>query len=105
MRGGFKMLPETIEQALCAHEAVAAAAVVGVPDKRLGQVPAAAVVLRPGVAEPTFHELESHLRQHVEATHIPAAWRFVSRIPLTSMLKIDRKAVGQLFAEENTTSP
>src|SRR5207249_7880502 len=60
MRGGFKVLPEVIEKALLRHEAVAAAAVVGIPDPRVGQAPAAAVQLKPGAAKPSTAELEKH---------------------------------------------
>jgi long-chain acyl-CoA synthetase len=96
MRGGFKVLPETIERALLLHDAVAACAVVGVADRRLGQVPAAAVQLKPGrAAEPS--ELEAHLRQHVLATHIPTQWRFVDEVPLNRSFKVDRLGVRKLF--------
>ncbi|GLR69038.1 hypothetical protein GCM10010909_37200 [Acidocella aquatica] len=81
MRGGFKLLPEAIEGALCLHPAVAAAAVVGIADKRLGQVPAAAVQLRTGMEPPSIADVEHHLRQHVYATHIPTLWRFVDALP------------------------
>jgi len=97
MRGGFKLLPETIERALLLHPAVAAAGVVGLPDKRLGQVPAAAIQLRPGTEPPTETALATHLRDHVYATHIPVAWRFVPKLPRTVSLKIDRLALRQLF--------
>jgi long-chain acyl-CoA synthetase len=99
MRGGFKVLPETIERALLSHEAVSAAAVVGIPDKRLGQVPAAVIRIKPGKAQPAVAELESHLRERVLATHIPVAWRFVTELPTTPSLKIDRPAVRALFAD------
>jgi acyl-CoA synthetase (AMP-forming)/AMP-acid ligase II len=97
IRGGFKLLPDKIERALKLHEAVSAAGVTGIPDKRLGQVPAAAVQLKPGVAKPTIAELEAHLREHVPATHIPVAWRFVDTLPYTSMMKVDRVALRKLF--------
>lgn len=97
VRGGFKLLPETIERALMLHEAVSAAAVVGIADKRLGQVPAAAIQLRPGAAQPSVSELEVHLRRELLATHIPATWRFVTTLPTTPSLKIDRPAVRRLF--------
>jgi len=99
MRGGFKILPETIERALLLHPALSAVAVVGVADRRLGQTPAAALQLRPGVAQPSLGELEAHLRQHVLATHIPAHWRFVDDLPKTPSLKIDRPGVRALFGE------
>jgi acyl-coenzyme A synthetase/AMP-(fatty) acid ligase len=100
MRGGFKILPETIERGLMLHDAVAAVGVVGLPDQRLGQVPAAAIQLKPGVAAPTTQELEAHLRRHVLATHIPTVWRIVDALPLTSSFKVDRPALQRLLTAQ-----
>lgn len=97
MRGGFKLLPDVIERALTLHEAVSSAGVTAVPDKRLGQVPGAAVQLKPGVAAPTIAELEQHLRENLEATHIPVHWKFVESLPYTAMVKVDRAALRRLF--------
>lgn len=99
MRGGFKILPETIERALLLHPAVCTVAVVGVADRRVGQTPAAAVQLRFGVVSPTIDELEAHLRQHVLATHIPAHWRFVQDLPKNASMKVDRLGVRALFEQ------
>ena len=46
--GGFNAYPAEIEQVLTQHPAVSQAAVVGMPDERLGEVGRAFVVLRPG---------------------------------------------------------
>ncbi|SEP89664.1 Acyl-CoA synthetase (AMP-forming)/AMP-acid ligase II [Solimonas aquatica] len=97
MRGGFKLLPETIERALLQHEAIAEAAVVGVSDARLGQVPAAALRLKADAPEPGIAELESHLRRLLLATHLPVHWRFVTQLPRNPSLKIDRRALRELF--------
>ena len=102
VRGGFKLLPDNIERALKLHDAVSAAGVTGVPDKRLGQVPAAAIQLKPGAAKPTIAELEKHLRNHVEATHIPVTWRFVETLPYTAMVKVDRAALRRLFETDES---
>jgi acyl-CoA synthetase (AMP-forming)/AMP-acid ligase II len=99
MRGGFKLLPEEIERALSLHQAVSACAVVGAADRRLGEVPAAAIQLKPGVAQPSETDLAAHLREHLPATHIPAAWRFVDELPKNPSFKIDRGAVKRLFAD------
>ena len=98
MRGGFKILPETIERALLLNPAVAMAAVTGIPDRRLGQVPVAAIVAKDGVDRPGFDALEAHLREHVLATHVPVAWRYVEALPRNLSMKIDRRAVAALFA-------
>ena len=105
MRGGFKLLPETIERALVLHDAVSAAAVVGVADKRLGQVPAAVIQLKPGAAMPPIAELEAHLRNEVPATHIPVAWRFVDALPRNRSVKVDRPALRRLFESEPAAEP
>jgi acyl-coenzyme A synthetase/AMP-(fatty) acid ligase len=97
MRGGFKVLPETIVTALLQHEAVSAAGVVGIADRRLGQVPAAVIELRLGARQPDAAELELHLRDRVLATHVPVAWRFVDELPKNPSFKIDREALRRLF--------
>lgn len=48
--GGENVAPAEVEQALLSHPAVASAQVVGVPDARLGEVPAAFVTLKAGMA-------------------------------------------------------
>lgn len=100
MRGGFKILPETIQQALLGHPAISAVSAVGVADRRLGQVPAVALELKPGVVAPSFEELEAFLRDHVLATHIPVYWKIVDELPKTVSMKVDRPAVVALFADE-----
>jgi acyl-CoA synthetase (AMP-forming)/AMP-acid ligase II len=97
VRGGFKLLPETIERALLLHPSVAAALVLGLPDQRLGQVPAAIVEIRRGTPQPTIADLERHLRDRVYATHIPVAWRFVDDLPRTPSLKADRPTARRMF--------
>ncbi|WP_375397274.1 class I adenylate-forming enzyme family protein [uncultured Sphingomonas sp.] len=99
MRGGFKLLPETIGRALMLHPAIAATAVVGIRDERLGQVPVAAIQLKPDAAQPTTEELDTHLRAHVYATHIPVAYRFVAALPRTPSMKVDLPAVAALFEQ------
>jgi long-chain acyl-CoA synthetase len=50
IRGGFNVYPREIEEVLMTHPAVSLAAVVGVPDERLGEEVKAFVVLRPGAS-------------------------------------------------------
>ena len=46
--GGFNVYPAEVEQVLARIDGVAEAAVIGVPDERLGEVGKAYVVSRPG---------------------------------------------------------
>ncbi|MFC3174385.1 class I adenylate-forming enzyme family protein [Novosphingobium bradum] len=97
MRGGFKLVPEVIERALLLHPGVAAAAVVGIPDPRLGEVPVAAIEPARGQPAPSPAELEAHLREQVYATHIPVDWRLVDELPRNRSVKTDLAAVRALF--------
>lgn len=104
VRGGFKILPETIEQALIAHDDVAAAVVVGIPDERLGKVPAALVQPVSPVRNLDPEALKDHVRQHLYATHVPTSIWVVDQIPRTPSLKIDRATaravIDKKLAEE-----
>lgn len=100
MRGGFKLVPEVIERALVLHPAVAAVAVVALEDRRLGQVPVAAVQLKSGAAWPGDEALAEHVRQHVPATHVPVTWVAVDELPRTLSMKVDRPGVRRLFARD-----
>jgi acyl-coenzyme A synthetase/AMP-(fatty) acid ligase len=100
MRGGFKILPEIVESALIQHSGVRAAAVVGIEDERLGQVPGALIELHDSAGEVTVAELEAHVRRHVPATHVPAVWKFTDEIPRTASLKISRKEVQAILSDD-----
>jgi long-chain acyl-CoA synthetase len=102
MRGGFKIVPETIERALLMHPSVSAAAVVAVTDKRVGEVPGAVIELKSDAPAPDIVALEAHLRQHLPSTHIPVHWRVVDALPKNASFKIDRPALRALFTEEAT---
>jgi long-chain acyl-CoA synthetase len=97
MRGGFKVLPESVEQVLRLHPSVAFAGVVGISDPILHQVPAAVVQPKKGAEPPDVEALKAHVRRHLPAPHVPAQWRFVETMPLNSAYKIDRAALRALF--------
>ena len=99
LRGGFKILPETVADALRLHPAVFDAAVVGLTDARLGQTPGAAVQLRNGVAAVSPEALERHLRAHLAAPYIPTVIRVVDALPRTPSLKVDQGAVRALLGD------
>ena len=97
-RGGHKVLPEKLVEALRSHPAVLDAGVVGIADARLGSVPVAAVELRSGVTVPGDGELFDHLRKSLTAPYMPVEIRIVGALPRTTSLKVDMRAVRQLFA-------
>lgn len=92
IRGGFNVYPRDVEDVLLSHPAVAAAAVVGRSDDRLGEEVVAVVTLDPG-SPVTVEELTEHARAHLAAHKCPREIRLVDAVPLTSVGKTDRKAV------------
>ena len=104
LRGGFNVFPRDVEDVLLAHPDVAVAAVVGRPDERLGEEVVAVVSLRPG-ATVDAAGLVGFAREHLAATKCPREVRIVDGVPLTSVGKLDRKAVRRLLAAPASAHP
>jgi acyl-CoA synthetase (AMP-forming)/AMP-acid ligase II len=85
--GGFNAYPAEIENLFLRHEKVAQAAVVGVPDERMGEVGMAFVVLRPG-AEATPNELVEWSRAEMANYKAPRYVELVDELPLNAMGKV-----------------
>ncbi len=90
--GGFNVYPREVEEALCAHAAVAEAAVIGVPDSYRGDVLIGYVVLRqPNASEPAA--LTNHLAERLTRYKIPGVIRICATLPKTTVGKIDKVAL------------
>ena len=90
--GGENVYPGEVEQALLRDADVAAAAVVGVPDERWGEVGIAFVVARQGLTlDP--EQVRAGVRQHLAGFKVPSRVVVVDALPLTGSGKIDRPAL------------
>lgn len=90
--GGENLYPKEIEDALYAHDAVEECAVFGVPDERLGEIPAAHVVLKPG-ARIDAEALIEHCAAHIARHKRPRLVRFVDALPKTTVGKIQKNVI------------
>jgi acyl-CoA synthetase (AMP-forming)/AMP-acid ligase II len=99
-RGGFKIMPDQVEEAIRAHPAVALASVVGIPDDRLGQVPVAAYELAAGATDPDAAEWKLFLSERLKPYEIPVRYRAVAELPRTPSLKVSQVGVRELFLSE-----
>lgn len=99
-RGGFKIDPATVARALELHPAIREAAVVGLPDERLGQVPVAVYELSEGAKEPGEEALIVFAKEHLTRYFVPTQIRAVDAIPRTPSLKPSLPALRALFLEE-----
>ncbi|OBB92354.1 3-((3aS,4S,7aS)-7a-methyl-1,5-dioxo-octahydro-1H-inden-4-yl)propanoate--CoA ligase FadD3 [Mycobacterium sp. 852002-30065_SCH5024008] len=78
--GGFNVYPAEVEQVLARMEGVADAAVIGVPDERLGEVGRAFVVTRPGF-DLDEQSVIAYTREHLANFKAPRSVRFVDALP------------------------
>jgi len=93
IRGGFNVYPREIEDVLHSHPDVRLAAVVGVPDERLGEEVGAAVVLEPG-AQLSEQELVDLARERLAAHKRPRQVWFVDELPLGPTGKILKRLIS-----------
>ena len=99
IRGGYNVYPRDVEDVLVQHPDVVAAATVGKPDEKYGEEVVAFVQLQPG-ATVTPAELVEFAKGHLSAVKYPREIRVIDAIPLTSVLKTDRKRLRQQLANE-----
>jgi acyl-CoA synthetase (AMP-forming)/AMP-acid ligase II len=100
IRGGYNVYPAEVEAALVEHPAVARAAVVGVPDAVLGEIGVAFVVPGPGAPPPTLDGLRAWCGDRLADYKAPDRLEVVDELPVTSMHKIDKRALAALTTEE-----
>ena len=99
IRGGYNVYPRDVEDVMVSHPAVAAAAVVGRPHPKYGEEIVAFVQLQHG-ASASEDELIRFAKQHLSAVKYPREVRIVDAIPLTSVMKTDRKRLRALLTQE-----
>jgi len=87
--GGFNCYPAEIEKLLCEHPAVEAAAVVGIPDERMGEIGKAFVVLRPG-REVDAAALTAWARDNMANYKVPRVIEFCQELPRNAAGKVLR---------------
>ena len=85
-RGGNKVFPGQVEEVLCLSPDVQEAAVVGVPDERLGELPVAFVV---GTAP--AEDLRRLCREHLVAYKVPVAFHQIDALPRSEIGKVLRR--------------
>jgi long-chain acyl-CoA synthetase len=90
IRGGYNVYPREIEEVLYAHPAVAEAAVIGVPDPKMGEEVRAIVAVKPGQAV-TETELIEFVKERAAAYKYPRTIEFRDSLPKGATGKILKK--------------
>jgi len=95
IRGGENISPALVEELLCSHPGIADSAVIGMPDKDLGEKVCAYVRLTEG-AKVDPEEIQSFMESRgASKLLIPERFEFVVALPLTEAGKHDKKALRE----------
>ncbi len=97
IRGGENVYPMEVENRLLEHPRIADAAVVGAPDRLLGEAIKAFVVAADPADLPAAEELRAFARAALAGFKVPAQWEFVPSLP--------RNASGKLLRRQLRAAP
>ncbi|HYS17595.1 MAG TPA: AMP-binding protein [Candidatus Binatia bacterium] len=97
-RGGKKFFPREIEEILYTHPKILHAAIVGVPDPRLGERNCLCVIPRPGQAL-TLDEVVGYLKDGVATYKLPETIEVFDELPFTPTGKIQRHVLVRRVLE------
>ncbi|MBB4822544.1 acyl-CoA synthetase (AMP-forming)/AMP-acid ligase II [Pseudomonas alcaligenes] len=96
--GGFNVYPAEIEQVILTYPGVAQAAVIGIPDERLGEV-AMAFLLPVGGQRLDADAFLAWCREHMANYKVPRRARVLSAMPLNAAGKVTKDALRAMVAE------
>jgi acyl-CoA synthetase (AMP-forming)/AMP-acid ligase II len=96
IRGGYNVHPLEVESVLMEHPLVAAVAITPRPHDVMGEIGVAIVVPADGAEPPTLDDLRSFAADRLAGYKLPEAIRVVDTLPITSMEKLDRRALTDL---------
>jgi len=92
--GGENLAPAEVEEVLCTHPQVRQAAVVGLPDERMVEVPAAVIELKDGETC-TAEDITAYCQARLAPFKVPRVVAFVDRMPMTGSGKIQKFRMRQ----------
>jgi acyl-CoA synthetase (AMP-forming)/AMP-acid ligase II len=93
--GGFNVYPAEVEQVLARLDGVADAAVIGVPDERLGEVGRAFVVRRTG-ASVTEDDVIAYCKRHLANFKTPRSVVFLDQLPRNAGGKVVKPTLREM---------
>ncbi|WP_436776529.1 AMP-binding protein [Yinghuangia sp. YIM S09857] len=97
--GGFNVSPAEVEQVLSRHPAVSEAAVIGVPDARLGEVGRAFVIAKPGVRVAEA-DLIAWCRERVANFKVPRSVVLCADLPRNATGKVQKTDLRQSHVQD-----
>ncbi|MET0728193.1 MAG: FadD3 family acyl-CoA ligase [Acidimicrobiales bacterium] len=102
--GGFNAYPAEIENSLLRHPGIRQAAVIGIPDDRLGEVGMAYVVTKAGAAT-TGEEIASWCREQMANYKVPRKVEIVDELPVNATGKVMKEELRARASQVSSGSP
>ena len=96
IRGGENIYPLEVERILEQHPGVREAGVVGVPDRKWGQIVRAVVVPSHEDEVPDPDDLKAFVRSHLAGFKVPAEWVITAELPRNPNGKLLRRALPEI---------
>ena len=95
IRGGYNVYPAEVERVLEGRPEVAQVAVLGIPDRVLGEIGTAFVVAAAG-QQPELDALRAHVRSALADYKAPDRLVVSTELPVTTMGKVDKRALARV---------
>lgn len=99
--GGENVFSAEVENVVTGHPAVAAAAVIGIPDEQFGERVHAVVVLRPG-SSLTLEALFEHCRAHLANYKCPRSLELKDQLPIAATGKVLKRDLREPYWQGRT---
>ena len=100
IRGGYKIDPREIEEALYTHPQIKQALVIGLPDERLGERISAFIILNDAKNTLSLKEVTNYLEtKGIAKNHWPEVVKIVDSFPMTSSGKVQRFVLREQVKE------
>lgn len=100
LSGGVNLYPAESEKVLVEHPSVAEVAVIGVPDRDLGEALRALVVAS---GDLDLEELTVYCRERLAAYKCPKTYELVDALPRNAMGKLDKRALRRHYWDGDRT--
>jgi len=99
IRGGENIYPKEIEEFLYTHPAIKDVQVIGVPDKKYGEVVLACIILKEGMSV-TEEDIKQYVRGHMARHKTPKYVKLLDSFPMTASGKIQKFKMREWAIEE-----
>ena len=99
IRGGFNVHPLEVERVLADHPKIGRVAIVGAAAPTIGEIGVAFVEPTDSTDPPTLEDVRAFVRERLADYKAPDRLEVVAELPMTSMLKIDKRALSDRAAQ------